>query len=48
MQPFIAMSDEDRTRFCREAEARIGLSSASIEKDFWVCWILKELFTLPG
>jgi hypothetical protein len=19
-----------------------------VEKDFWVCWILKELFQLPG
>ena len=47
MQPFIVMPAEDRSRFCREAEARIGLSPASIEKDFWVCWILKELFTLP-
>ena len=44
MQAFIAMSDEDRRRFCQEAEARIGLSSASIEKDFWVCWILDYLF----
>jgi hypothetical protein len=48
MQPFITMSDEDRSRFCREAEARISLSAASIEKDFWVCWILKQLFTLSG
>lgn len=24
-----------------------GLASAMIEKDFWVCWTLKRLFTLP-
>lgn len=24
-----------------------GLTSAMIEKDFWVCWTLKRLFTLP-
>jgi len=24
-----------------------GLTSAMIEKDFWVCWALKRLFTLP-
>lgn len=46
MQAFLAMSDEDRRRFCKEAEARTGLPPASIEKDFWVCWILKQLFTL--
>ena len=24
-----------------------GLISEMIEKDFWVCWTLKRLFTLP-
>lgn len=24
------------------------LRAASVEKDFWVCWTLRELFTLPG
>jgi hypothetical protein len=47
MQAFIAMTEEDRRRFCKEAEVRMGLSAASIEKDFWVCWILHQLFTLP-
>ena len=47
MQAFIAMSQEDRRRLCTEAEARTGLPPASIEKDFWVCWILRELFMLP-
>ncbi len=26
----------------------MGLQAVSVEKDFWVCWILRELFTLPG
>ena len=30
-----------------QAGAELGLPAASIEKDFWVCWILKELFSLP-
>ena len=34
-------------RFCQEAETRTNLSPASIEKDFWVCWTLRELFALP-
>jgi hypothetical protein len=25
----------------------LGLPAESIEKDFWVCWTLRELFTLP-
>ena len=24
-----------------------GLTSEMIEKDFWVCWMLKRVFTLP-
>lgn len=48
MQAFISMSSDDRQRICREVEGKTGLSSASIEKDFWVCWTLRELFALPG
>lgn len=24
-----------------------GLNPAIVEKDFWVCWVLKQLFTDP-
>ena len=47
MQAFISMSDADRRRLCSEAEVKTGLPAASIEKDFWVCWLLRELFSLP-
>jgi hypothetical protein len=30
------------------AGAELGLNPALIEKDFWVCWVLKRIFTLPG
>lgn len=26
----------------------MGLQAVSVEKDFWVCWTLRELFTMPG
>ena len=26
----------------------MGLQAVSVEKDFWVCWTLRELFRLPG
>ncbi len=26
----------------------MGLQAASVEKDLWVCWTLRALFTLPG
>ncbi len=47
MEPYLQLSPERRSEFCAQAQLRLGLPAASIEKDFWVCWILRELFTLP-
>ena len=27
---------------------KLGYGAAVVEKDFWVCWTLRQLFTLPG
>jgi hypothetical protein len=48
MDEFIKMEMERRRRFCDEAQAKLSLRAASIEKDLWVCWTLRELFALPG
>src|SRR5438132_11856020 len=47
MDNFIKLSAEDQGAYCEQVQATLGLASASIEKDFWVCWTLRELFTLP-
>jgi hypothetical protein len=44
---FLAWSADQRRRLCEAAADVLGLDAASIEKDFWVCWILRELFALP-
>jgi len=31
---------------CEQAEANLGLRAGSIEKDYWVCWTLRELTNL--
>jgi hypothetical protein len=31
-----------------QAAAAKGMALAAVEKDFWVCWSLSRLFTLPG
>ena len=36
----------DRVDLFTETSARMGLNPIIIEKDFWVCWILKQLFTI--
>lgn len=38
----------ERADLFNETGARRGLSPSIPEKDFWVCWMLKRLFTLPG
>jgi hypothetical protein len=47
MDGVVKMSAEDRRLACVQAEERLGLQAASIEKDFWVCWTLRELAGLP-
>ena len=46
MDRFIKLTDENKIATFSKAETDIGLSEDIIEKDFWVCWILKELFQL--
>lgn len=47
MDAFLQLPAEERREACRIAEELISLRAASIEKDFWICWTLRELFALP-
>lgn len=42
-----APADERATIFL-EAANRMGIGSHIVEKDFWVCWLLKVIFTDPN
>jgi len=42
------MPADRRRLLCVEAGNALGLAPASVEKDFWVCWTLRELFNLHG
>jgi predicted nucleotidyltransferase component of viral defense system len=44
---FLALSADRRRQLCQTAGDAPGLDAASVEKDFWVCWVLRELFALP-
>ena len=37
----------ERRSLFREAATLRGIQPAIIEKDFWVCWVLKALFSEP-
>ena len=47
MDAYIALSTDDQRLYCEQAQTRLNLPATSIEKDFWVCWTLRELFGLP-
>ena len=47
MDRVAAFSPADRQALFQEVAARRSLSVAIIEKDFWVCWTLRRLFSLP-
>jgi hypothetical protein len=47
MDAFLMLAADRRRLLCEEGQQRLGLAPVSIEKDFWVCWTLRELFALP-
>jgi hypothetical protein len=42
------MPAKDRASLFAETAARRDLAEAIIEKDFWVCWVLKQLFSIDA
>jgi len=47
MDDVARLSDTDRADLFSAAAAGRGLAAVIVEKDFWVCWTLKRIFTLP-
>lgn len=48
MDTFLRLPASRRLFAFQQVDETMGLQSVSVEKDFWVCWTLRELFTLPG
>ncbi len=49
MRAFAQRPDRERAEVFEETAARRGIGRAAIvEKDFWVCWILSQLFGADG
>jgi hypothetical protein len=42
------MPSNERADLFAETAARKGLSEAVVDKDFWVCWTLKQLFSIEA
>lgn len=48
MNAFLQLPAERRRLAFQQVDEAMGLQAFSVEKDFWVCWTLRELFTLPN
>lgn len=46
MDEFARLPDDERRVYFEQAAAQLGLSAVIIEKDFWVCWCLRRLFSI--
>lgn len=47
MDKVAAFKLEERRQLFQETAARRGMSPAVVEKDFWVCWVLKQIYLNP-
>ncbi len=48
MDKVALLPTEDRAALFGESGAARGMANTIVEKDFWVCWALKRLFTVQG
>ena len=47
MDTVLQLSQRQRVELFESAALETGMDALILEKDFWVCWTLKELFRLP-
>lgn len=48
MDAVLQLSPRQRVELFERTTQATGMDAVIVEKDFWVCWTLKELFALPG
>src|SRR5712691_11286106 len=48
MNALLQLSTSQRIELFQGTTQRTGIDAVIVEKDFWVCWTLKELFRLPA
>lgn len=43
----LKLSSSEKEELFTETAAQMGLHPGAVEKDFWICWTLKEIFVTP-
>lgn len=47
-ESFLQLQAKVQSQIYRALSPQLARSPAVLEKDVWVCWVLKALFTMPG
>src|SRR6056297_309724 len=47
-ESFLQLSAREQSQIYRALASQLDRSPAVLEKDVWVCWVLRTLFTMPG
>jgi hypothetical protein len=47
MDTVLKLNDQQRAELFSAAAQRLGFAPIVVEKDFWTCWTLRQLFTWP-
>ena len=47
MDTVLQLTSEQRVNLFENAAMKTGMDAVILEKDFWVCWTLQELFRVP-
>lgn len=45
MDRFAELPVDERRLYFEQAAARLGMAPAIVEKDFWVYWVLRKIFS---
>ncbi len=48
MENFAKLAADERRPYLEETASRRNSTNTAVEKDFWVCWTLRHLFSLQG
>jgi hypothetical protein len=48
VEDFLRRPPGERAALFERASDEIGLAAGAVEKDFWVCWALREVFRLES
>lgn len=47
MNVILSLNDQERSELFTAAAQDLGFAPVIVEKDFWACWALRQLFEWP-